>query len=261
MSEILKNKPLVETVFVLKWDLKKISAEDSTDESVYYDPYFKLLIGRFWDKIRERYPHFVELDTSEIPEDFGAYVPQFRFSAKPDGWPFVLLGPGIITIHDSDEYTWDEFKKQIFLVIESFFKSYPKVDETNIVEIYIRYVDAIKFNFNTEDIQQFLKEQMKIDISLNKSVFQNLTVNPIPQNFDFRLSYISTDPQSAIHLRFFRGSDEIRGNELVWETIVQTYVAIPQIEEDIKLWAIQSHKLADKIFFNMIEGKLYERFK
>jgi uncharacterized protein (TIGR04255 family) len=253
---VLQNKPLVEALFALKWDLKQ-DKEESKEEYLY-DPYFKLLIGMFWANIKDQFPHFEELDTSDMPDDFGAYVPQFKFSKTPDEYPYVLLGPGIISVHDSEKYVWDDFKEQIFLIIDSFFKSYPNLAETTIIDYYIRYVDAITFDFQKESILDFPREQMKIKISMEESIFQNTSVIPIPQSIDLRFSYLSKDPASAVHLRFLRGGEE--GERLVWETIVQVYGTVPQTNDEIKKWTVQSHDLSDEIFFNIIEGKLKERF-
>ena len=42
--KILKNKPLVEAIFGLKWELQEPQPE------MKIDPHYKLLIGRFYDK-------------------------------------------------------------------------------------------------------------------------------------------------------------------------------------------------------------------
>ena len=251
MTKILKNKPLVEALFVLKWDLKK--NDEEVNNEYIYDPYFKLLIGRIWENIKEQFPNYEELDTSE-----DAFVPQFKFSKTPDKYPFVLLGPGVISVHDSENYSWDNFKNQIFLIIDAFYKSYPKLDNITIIDYYLRYTDGIKFDFQKNNILNFLQDQMKINISIDDSVFQNTSVYSVPQSIDLRFSYVTKAPSSAVHLRFYRGG--VESELLVLETIVQVYDKIPQVDEEIKNWAIQSHDLADKIFFNIIEGKLLERF-
>ncbi|MBN2279716.1 MAG: TIGR04255 family protein [Candidatus Marinimicrobia bacterium] len=256
MTKNLKNKPLVEALFVLKWDLKKV--DEGSKEGYAYDPYYKLFIGCFWEKIKEKFPHFEELDTSEMPEDFGAYVPQFRFSKTADNYPFVLLGPGVISVHESEDYLWDNFEDNIFLIIDSFYKSYPKADDTAIVDVYLRYTDAISFDYQKENILNFLKDQMKINISVSESVFKNTSVKSIPLSIDLRFSFVTDSPISATHLRFYRGGEH--GELLMWETIVQAHEMIPQTEGEIKTWTIKSHDLADKVFFNIIEGKLEERF-
>jgi len=257
MARVLKNKPLEEAIFVLKWELKK-NIEDQSDEEYVSDPSFKLLIGRFWEKIKEQFPHFEELDASETSYDFGTFVPQFKFSKTPDKYPFVMLGPGIISVHDSEDYVWNTFEQQIFLIVNAFHQSYPKPEEILIVDMYLRYADAIIFDFQKENVLEFLRDQMKVDISINNSVFQNTGVYPVPQGFDVRFSFFSEDPKSVTHLRFSRGGE--KGEKIMWETVVQVYQKIPQNEDEIKSWATQAHELADILFFNTIEGKLLERF-
>ncbi|MCX6750116.1 MAG: hypothetical protein NTZ83_01545 [Candidatus Pacearchaeota archaeon] len=47
---ILKNKPLVEAIFELRWQLKEIQP------GVKVDPNYKMLIGRVYERLKEEYP-------------------------------------------------------------------------------------------------------------------------------------------------------------------------------------------------------------
>jgi hypothetical protein len=50
LRKVLKNKPLVEAIFEIKWGLKQIS------EGLRVDPHYKILVGSLYAKIREEYP-------------------------------------------------------------------------------------------------------------------------------------------------------------------------------------------------------------
>ncbi|WP_367363325.1 TIGR04255 family protein [Mesotoga sp.] len=44
---------------------------------------------------------------------------------EQESWPLVQLGPGIITLNATEDYSWDDFSYRIDRLIENFFESYP----------------------------------------------------------------------------------------------------------------------------------------
>jgi len=82
----LVNKPLVEAIFELRWQLKSIEA------GLPQDPGFRIALGRFYDRVAADYPIPVDLPTVQVPEDMAAYAVRHQFRAKKDGWPVTQLG-------------------------------------------------------------------------------------------------------------------------------------------------------------------------
>ena len=62
----LPNKPLGEAIFELRWAL------DTTDQGLHHDPGFRILLGRYYDGLREHYPHIQDLPISQMPDDMAA---------------------------------------------------------------------------------------------------------------------------------------------------------------------------------------------
>ncbi len=56
-SDELKNKPLVEAILEVRWELQPFESESN----IRTDPHFSLLPGRFFDRVADRYPHHDEL--------------------------------------------------------------------------------------------------------------------------------------------------------------------------------------------------------
>lgn len=50
LRKILKNKPLVEAIFELRWELKE------QESRMKIDPHYKILVGRIYDKVSNEYP-------------------------------------------------------------------------------------------------------------------------------------------------------------------------------------------------------------
>jgi len=253
-SIILSNKPLVEAIFELRWDLPE------TEGGVKKDPHYPLLIGMIYDKIKNEYPFHEQLLTSNIPHEMAEYIVQHRFRKTKNNWPLIQLGPGIITVNDTDSYVWEDFRERIFKAIDEFYKSYPEPGILKINNLALRYIDAVKYDFDSENIFDFLRAKMKIDVNVYERLF-NSDVNKMPLGIDLRFTYSCQKPKSVIHMRITRAKHE-DADALIWETIVRTGINdMPDKIAGIKEWIDQAHDLADDWFFKLIEGELLERFK
>jgi len=253
---VLKNKPLVEAIFELRWKLKEIAPLR------HVDPQYKILIGRIYDRISKEYPYHEQLPSAFMPDEMAHYMVQHRFRKDKDDWPLIQLGPGIITLNDTDSYVWEDFEKRIIKIIDTLFQTYPNSEkELDINSILLRYIDAVEFEYNKDDIFKFLNNQMKIVIDFNEKLFKDTKVNYLPHDFNFKYSFNSDNPKGIIHLSFARGKK--KGTDaLVWETnITTTSEYIPKRKDEIMSWVDEAHNLSDDWFFKTIEGKLYERFK
>lgn len=86
MRKILKNKPLVEAIFELRWNLQEPSP------GMRVDPHYKLLIGRLYDKLNDEYPFHEQLPTATMPDEIAGYVVRHRFRKDKDKWPLIQIG-------------------------------------------------------------------------------------------------------------------------------------------------------------------------
>lgn len=252
--EPLSHKPLVEAVFELRWELKKVQ------RGIKLDPNYKIAIGRLYDRIKEKYEFHETLSTAAIPDEIAAYVVQHRFRVGEGEWPLVQIGPGILTLNDTETYKWDDFESRIPYVLKAFFEVYSSEDLV-VNGLILRYIDAIEFNYNEEDIFSCLKSALKTTVSVPQSLFDATGVDQTPLALDLRFSFPSSIPQGAIHLRFARG---VKGtaDALVWETAVQSIkLDAPKTCDEIVEWAAEAHELTDNWFFKLIKGELHERFK
>lgn len=252
--KILKNKPLMEAIFEIRWELKEISS------GIKIDPYYKILIGRIYDRVKEEYPFLEQLPTSAIPDEIARYIAQYRFRKAENKWPLIQIGPGIITLNDTDGYTWEDFGKRIRHILNVLYESYPD-DNLRINSLSLRYIDAIEFDYKKDSIFSFFKNNFKINIELYQKLFEETGVDNLPLNFDLRFSFPATKPKGSSNLRFARGKkNEL--DALIWETQVQSIDEdVPRDKNEINAWIDEAHKLADDWFFKMIEGELLRRFE
>jgi uncharacterized protein (TIGR04255 family) len=254
--KVLKNKPLVEAIFELQWALQ----EPAPDMKI--DPHYKLLIGRLYDKLGKEYPFHEQLPTAAIPDEIAGYLVQHRFRKSENKWPLVQIGPGIITVNDTEGYVWEDFEKKVIKAVNILFEVYPESkNKLKVNKVTLRYIDAIKFDFEKNDIFTFLKKQVKTEVSLYQRLFQGKRVNKLPLGLDLRFAFASAEPKGIINLRFARGGRK-RADALIWETMIGSASDdAPKVQEEIADWLKKAHNLTDDWFFKLIEGELLRRFE
>lgn len=127
--------------------------------------------------------------------------------------------------------------------------------------LLLRYINAVDFDYEKDDIFDFLKEKMKITIEIHKKLYEGTGISKLPLGLDLRFSFPSTKPRGAVHLRFTRGKRK-DADALIWETMVQSIGEdAPKTKEEIITWVEEVHKLTDDWFFKLIEGELLRRFE
>ena len=147
-------------------------------------------------------------------------------------------------------------------LVSVLFEAYP--DAENNLKInwsLLRYIDAINFNYEKENIFSFLQNNLKVSIKVYEKLFEETGVSNLPLDFDLRFSFPSVKPKGAVHLRFVKGKKKDE-DALIWETQVQSigYDA-PSHKNQIIDWIAEAHQLTDDWFFKMIDGELLRRFE
>ncbi len=251
----LKNKPLIEAIFELRWELKEIS------QGIKVDPHYKILVGSLYSKLKEEYPYHEPLPASSLPDDMAGYVIQHRFRKGENEWPLIQIGPGILTVNDTAGYIWEDFEKKVLVAVASLFESYPEPESIKINSLLLRYIDAVEFNYQSDNIFKFLSNHMKTGIELYPDLFNGTGVESVPSSFDWRFSFPCLKPDGIIHLRFIKGKKE-NADGLIWETMVQsTGEQALQMSDKIQQWLNDAHDLTDDWFFKLIKGELERRFE
>jgi len=254
---ILKNKPLVEAIFEYRWELVP------GPEGMKVFPHYDVLIGSLYEKIKNDYPFHQDLLSANIPSSMVEYIPQHRFRKGKNEHPLVQLGPGILTVNDAVGYVWEDFKPRIVKTIQALFDAYP--DDKRSLEpsrLDLRYIDAIKFDFENENILDFLRKNMKLDLGIGPALFEDTGIGNAPKGLDLKLGFECATPNGAFKIRLRRGIFN-KLDALIWETTVTSVkeMGLPKIPEEIGIWLEQSHDITHKWFFRLIEGNLMGQFR
>ena len=203
-SEDLPKKPLVEAILELRWRL-----EPAIGPSAGRDPGFKILLGRFFDRVRNSYPTVVDLPATQIPEEMLPHVVRHQFRAGPDAWPLLQLGPGILTANETAGYTWRTFRPRLSEAIAVLFSSYPR-DLYPFVptHIVLRYLNAIPLEPRTDQALLFLKNSLHTEISLDATLAD--TVHDLNQPWGINLNLTFPMKSPCRRMRFLYLDRKIR---------------------------------------------------
>ena len=252
--EELKNKPLVEAILEFKWELPNPAT--TTFEG---DPHYRLLLGRFSDQVQNRYPFHEPLQTSQVPDAMVLHIAQHRFRTAEGKWPLIQMGPGLMTVNETDGYTWRDFKQRCDWAVSILFDAHPERDTLKAEDLTLRYIDAVDVDFGNESVLSFLQHKMRTSTSLPDELFKGRKVRNHPSAYNWQASF-PVDDLGDVALRFAMGKREDR-QALIWETSVRaSRERIPSMPSAFLKWVEAAHELIHDWFFVLIEGELRKRF-
>lgn len=250
----LKNKPLVEAILEVRW------GPQAPAQNMPSDPHYKLLLGRLYDRVRGNYPVHEQLATASIPDEMVPQMVQHRFRSDHNEWPLVQLGPGIFSLNETSKYDWDDFRARAKASVTTLFEAHPEPNNFKIESLVLRYINAVEFNSQSEDAFAFLKEKLKVSISLPATLFDSNAVVKRPDNFAWQTSFPCKKPDGTIVLKFDTGQI---GNKpiLRWETMVLCSGSdVPKMPDAFGEWLSAAHNVLDDWFFKLIAGDLETSF-
>jgi uncharacterized protein (TIGR04255 family) len=255
-SQKLTKAPLVEAILEMRW---KLSEQASGVET---DPKYKILVGRLYDRLEKDYPFHEPLPAASMPDEMLGYVVQHRFRTAKGQWPLVQVGPGVVTLNETQNYTWDDFEPRSRQLQQCLFAAYPEASDSLIItRLQLRYIDAIPFDFERENIFTFMAEKLKINLEFPPAIYQDAPILPLPAGLNMLFAFPTTDPKGAIQLRFGRGIRNKQG-ALIWETVVQSEGNdVPKMPDGFESWLTGAHTLTHNLFFKLIKGPLEESFR
>jgi uncharacterized protein (TIGR04255 family) len=241
----LKNPPLVETIFELRWELK---GDPQTGR--YKDPAYPIMYGRLSERLKEELPLIEDLPSIQAHPEATPYVVRHRLRKEKESWPLIQIGPGILTVNASKEYSWSTFRSLISSLIELVVELFPK-DEMplHFIKMELRYVNGIMIGQN--DPLSFLKDNL------------NLTV--VPPEFSSAV---------GVNLSLAFPVDEIRGHSLVsinlgtvgenpaflFQNSVQT-IGENAAGKNPGQWLEAAHSIALNQFIAYCKGNLLKEFE
>ena len=111
------------------------------------DPGYRILVGRYYDRIRKPDQASIDLPASQVPDSMLPYVVRQQFRSSSDQWPVTQLGPGVLTFNETKNYAWKSFRPNVRTVIDALFEAYPTdLHPLAISEASLRYLNSIPYD-------------------------------------------------------------------------------------------------------------------
>ena len=252
-SHDLANKPLVEALFELRWKLDENQARGTTA--------FRLLFGRYYDRIRATYPEVEDLPASAVPESMTPYIVRHRFRTAKDQWPVTQIGPGIMSVNETEKYRWEPFRKRIEETSQAIFDGFPReMSPFEPTQAELRYINMIPYEVWNGGITEFIAKNLHTTIKLDDRLFNGPPKTGNERGLDFSISYRLTKPQATGTLSFATGANEDKTG-ILWQLIIRSYPGhVPDTHEKIMSWSDEAHDVVDSWFFTLARGSLMETF-
>jgi uncharacterized protein (TIGR04255 family) len=255
-GERYSHPPIVEALVEIKWNLQKSIG------AMPIDPHYPLLLGSFYQQIKDKYPFYEALPTATIPDFVAGAVVKHRFRVEKNKWPLVQIGPGIMSVNITAEYeTFKQFKPLAIDAMKNLFAAHPQKNELKINSLLLRYIDAYEIDYSKENICDFIARNMHISMNLPEFLLQKGRLEKIPTGFKWQTSFRCNNPEGMANLDFFTGTKDEKP-ALIWDQMLHSIDDdIDNMPDKFETWLDSAHEVIHTWFEDLIQGKLKEEFQ
>lgn len=208
MSKLLKA-PLQEVILEVKWQL-----QPDVQLGLLVDSEFAFALGRFQSTIEKNFPLRISRHPEGMPMHLLSYQPAYQFRKSADEWPVIQLGPGFLTINDTEKtYTWDEnFFPLIKQTIADLAQAYK--NEIKFRAFSLRYIDAVLTkDYPQSDFHSFFQANINFDFS------NSFHPNGKLEGFSFD-QFFASDGGSNLQVSFSSGLSKENMPMFIWQIAV-----------------------------------------
>lgn len=238
----LNKAPLQEVSAQLKWHIH--SSEF---------PNYGFLAGDYFNEVEEYFNQREGIAPNGIPFELILNNPTHKFKRNDFDYPFVLIGPGVISITiDNENYIWDKFKQEISKTIEPIFKLIPKLSDLDHIHLSLEYINFFEIDFELVDPFTFLDKKMHTTVKQEFVSQQN-------NGFDLNFSY-KDDNLGILKFAYNKGQVKDKGKGLIVRTTVLSGIHPSNLNQS-NAWFELAHKKCSDLFKEMTKGELYDSFK
>lgn len=254
-GEILKKPPIVEALLEVQWELKSGGMPRPAD------PYFQLLVGSFYEKIKASYPFYEPLPASAVPDEVTGPIVKHRFRVEKGQWPLIQIGPGIMSVNQTERYQkFLNFKQLAIEAINALYDAHPQKQNLVIKCIKLRYIDAKEVDYSKQNIFSFLREKMHIPIDMPSFLLLEGKLQEVPVGLNLMNSFRCNEPPGIAKLTISTG--HIEGKmAVIWNQILKSSDDdVPEMPNGFDKWIDKAHIILDGWFWKLIEGDLKKEF-
>lgn len=244
----LKNKPLVEAIFELRW-----SVADTADQ------FWDMMPGLYYSKVRDKYPFIENLPASQVPVPLAGNSVRHRFRQTEGGWPLTQLGLGVLTVNDTSGYTvWGEFLPRIVAAATALTEIYEEAVPFKRAEL--RYINAVPYSSDDEPFAEFVKRKLHTSLTL-PDLFDGEDITRAVDNANITAQVHLKCPAGVAEIIIAPGQVELQPAILFHLNVRSHDADAPKDLVQLGTWADDAHRVIDAWFLSFCEGDLLESFK
>jgi len=257
MSRKLPNKPLIEAILELKWELKEIA------KGIRRDPKYPFYLGKLYDLVKGGYPHIETLPAVQVPDEITPHEVKYRFRKADGEYPLIQLGPGIATLNFTNGYHWDAFFTAAKVFVGNLIEAYRiggGDQKPRFSSILLRYINAVEVDPHNFDIMDYLSAKLHTKVVLPKDVVTSPQISGAPVGFYLSTSCPLNTPESVGTIRFSTGQSSGKP-AVIWDLSIQSEKdRSPREVGECEAWLTSAHDVAESWFFSLIKGELEAQF-
>ena len=245
----LPSKPLVEALLEVKWG-----------EANRPDPAYPVIVGRLYEKLKDRYPAIEDLDLAQFPPGLAVQVPRHRFRTADHQWPLVQIGPGIAVLNDTEGYSWTDFRKRALEFFPEVESAHPHPETLGVTSLKLEYIDAVEFDYRSDDIRAFLESKLHLEVRLPQELFDGQPLENRPAHLLAQFAFPTLEPRGRIQLMVSTGRKQdapaVILHTSVWSEGADAKDGWGRLDE----WLDGAHRFIRHWFFALVAGDLLEEF-
>lgn len=243
----LPKAPLQEVILEVKWDL-------SIDplSKMLTDPGFQLALGKFHYAVAKDFSVAKQKIPSAVPISTLSHQPVYQFWKAKNTWPVIQLGPGIITINDTEKnYEWDRtffpmVKQNITRLCEAY------EGNLNFSQYLLRYIDVIRIkDYDFSDWKSFVEKHINFK-------FENLfNTHGELKHFTFDQSFGLTEG-GLLRIIFSSGQNKKKEDVFILQIAASENTSVSK--EALLVKINNAHKHTSEVFKDICKKTLYDSF-
>lgn len=242
----LPNAPLQEVIFEVRWAL-----QPNASGKQMIDPEFSFALGKFQDLIKNDFPVKVSKFPNDVPPQILGYQTMYQFWAGKKTWPVVQMGPGILSINDTEKnYIWDDnFYPLIKNVLDNLVKAYGKLE---FIQCSLRYIDVVKVSdYGFDKWENFVQSNINFSFENNYN-----TRGPL-KDFQFNQSF-SINDLGVLTVNLSSGVSDKNETLFIWQNALT--LKSSQSKDSLIHWVEKAHKCTSDVFKELCKEKFYGSF-
>lgn len=243
----LPRAPLQEVIFEVKWELQ---LDDIT--KAFRDPEFQFAQGKFQNAVAAKFPVYKNKVPEDIPTQFLGHKTVHQFWKKENTWPVLQLGPGILTVNDTEtNYEWEKtylplIKETLGLLNDSYHTS------LNFISYSLKYIDVVhRKDYPLDGWEGFINQNFNFQFSNSFKVPGELN------GFRFDQSFTTPDAGS-LEIKLSNGKNQKKEDIFVWQTAVSENKTTDQ--EGLLKWLENAHLHTSNTFKEICKEEFYGSF-